>query len=77
MPTIPRNHKRKIADIAQRATTCHVYSLGNGFVAKECAPAVAWGALAEYSFARLTQEAEDKYVIRVHGNLWYELRPPQ
>lgn len=73
MKTIPRNHKRKVADVAVRATRCMVYSLENGFVAKECAPSVAWEQLEKYHFARLV-EHDDKWNVNIHGNLWYELR---
>jgi hypothetical protein len=71
--TIPRNHKRKVADIKKRATRCVVKSLRNDFAAVECAPSVAWSDLAEYDFARLV-EYDGKWHVNVHSNLWYELR---
>jgi hypothetical protein len=73
MKTIPRNHKRKVASIKERATRCVVKSLRNDFAAVECAPSVAWADLAEYDFARLV-EYDDKWHVNVHSNLWYELR---
>lgn len=75
MRTIPRNHTRKITAIKERATWCEVFSLQNDFAAVECAPSYAWEELERYHFARLTEDADDKWTIHVHGNLWYVLRP--
>jgi len=72
--TIPRNHKRKVADVKERAITCKVYSLSNDFAAKECAPSVAWDDLARYDFARLVEHTDGTWNVNVHSNLWYELR---
>lgn len=73
MKTIPRNHKRKLADVKERATTCKVYSLRNDFAGEDCAPSVAWDDLARYDFARLVEHV-DRWSVDVHSNLWYELR---
>jgi hypothetical protein len=75
MKTIPRNHTRKIAEIKAKQLTCRVYDLRSNFVGKDCDPEFAWEELARFHFARLTVNSDgDVWTVRVHGNLWYELR---
>jgi hypothetical protein len=71
--TIPRNATRKIREIQGLALSCQVFTLDRGFIGHEVDPKYAWEALATYDFARLTARA-DRWTVRVHSNLWYELR---
>ena len=75
--TIPRNHRRRIADVKARSLVCHVYRLDNDFHAEQVDPAYAWDMLDRYRSARLTVDeinGSPAWTIRVHSNLWYELR---
>jgi hypothetical protein len=78
--TISRRATRQIAAIKERATVCVVRDLRYNFEPKPCEPAYAWEQLDRYSSARLWQEGDgesgDRWKIRIHGNLWYELREP-
>lgn len=73
MKTIGRNSTRKIADIRSRIVSCQVKSIRNDFTAKDCDADYAFGDLEKFQFARLQEKAPGRYVITVHGNLWYEL----
>lgn len=75
MKTISRAATRQIAAIKTKKLTCHVYSLSHNFIPQDCDPEVAWGELDTYRFARLWVSSDgDVWTVRVHGNLWYELR---
>lgn len=73
MTTIPRNHKRKIAEIKKTATLCKSYSLSTDFAGIDVSPDVAWSELERFDYARLTEDS-GKWTVQVHSNLWYELR---
>ncbi len=75
MPTIPRNHTKRVAEVKGRATRCKVYSLQNDFTGKEVDPVHAWNALEQFSFARLVENNDGTWTVQVHGNLWYDLKP--
>jgi hypothetical protein len=70
--TIPRNHTRKIAALAEKLTVCKLFTLNNNFVAIDIDPKFAWENLAKGD-AKLTDLGDGKYVIRIHSNCWYEL----
>ena len=72
-PTIPRNHKKKIAAIRATIARTTLSTLGNGFTAVEVAATHAWDELEGYDFARLTEDVEGKYTISIHSNRWYTL----
>lgn len=76
--TIGRNQRKKIGEIFANAQNIKVYTLDNGFTGKpanrEDYEGENW-LLREwinFSFARLTQDGDNKYCLRIHGNCWYE-----
>jgi hypothetical protein len=73
MTTIPRNHTKRIAELTKTLTRCNVFSRHNQYVATPVDPAVAWGELQEYHFARLMDSGNGKYTVWVHSEHWYEL----
>lgn len=72
--TIGRNATRRIASLKETHTHCVVRSLGNGFTGVECSADYAWSELDRFDFAKVRDDG-DHITIRVHSNLWYELRP--
>lgn len=72
--TIPRNHTRRIAQLTEQLTQCRVFTLANYFIARPVEPHHAWAALGRG--ARLTDNGNGTYTIRVHSNCWYELTEP-
>lgn len=75
MKTIPRNHTRRIAEIKAKKLACRVYSLRNDFIGRDCEPFFAWDDLDKFHSARLWEDSDGQgWTVRVHGNLWYELR---
>lgn len=75
MKTIGRNATCKIATLKASHTECKVHSLSGGFAGQSCEASYAWDELARFDFARLW-DMGNHLVIRVHSNLWYELREP-
>lgn len=73
MQTIPRSHTKRIAALTETLTVCNVFSRNNDYVAASVEPAVAWKALREFDFARLVDNGDGKFTIRLHGERWYEL----
>jgi len=74
MKVIPRSHTRKIQAIKDKNLVCTVYSESDDFKGREVDPKYAWEALRQYTFARLRDYEDGKrWVVRVHGNLWYDL----
>lgn len=73
MKTISRSATRKIAALKEQLTACRVYTLDNGFSGKAVDPAYAWEAHAR-NRARLTDDENGTWTVRVHSNCWYELR---
>ena len=73
MKTISRSATRQIAALQEQLTECRVYTLDNGFSGKAADPAFAWETLARNS-ARLTDDENGTWTVRVHSNCWYELR---
>lgn len=74
LKTIGRNATRRIATFKTTHTRCRVFSLGNNFAGAEVDAGWAWSELDRFDFARLIDHG-DHLTIRVHGNLWYDLRP--
>lgn len=72
--TIPRNHTRRIAQLAEQLTQCRVFTLENYFHGQPVEPHHAWAALGRG--AKLTDNGNGTYTIRVHSNHWYELSEP-
>jgi hypothetical protein len=71
--TIARNHTREIAELREQLTGCYVYTLAGQFIAQAVDPTQAWDALKRYS-ARLVDNGDGTYTIRLHSNHWYTLR---
>lgn len=76
MTTIPRNRKARIATLKATLTKCRAYTLGNYFADADIDPAFAWEQLAKFDFAKLRDNGDGTYTIRMHSNCWYELTAP-
>ena len=72
MKTIAKNRTAKISEIIQ-SSTCRVYTETNHFNGADCDPWKALEALMKFSFAKLRENNDGSYTVRVHGNWWYEL----
>ena len=73
MQTIPRNHTKRITELRATLGQCWIHSLTGGFAAEPIDPGKAWEAL-DHGRARLIDMGDGKYTIRVHSNLWFDLR---
>jgi len=74
--TIARTATRKIAAIRATHTEAVRYDSSRGERVR-CEPAAAWEALGRTRSARLVANDDTNvYTVRVHSNLWYELREP-
>lgn len=76
--TIGRNQRKKVGEIFANAQDIKIYTLDNGFTGRsgnrEDYQGENW-LLKEwnnFSFAKLTQEGENKYCLHIHNNCWYE-----
>ena len=73
MKTIPRNHAKRIAALRATLGQAWIHSLETGFAAEPIDPARAWAAL-DRGHARLIDQGDGRYSIRVNSNLWFDLR---
>ena len=73
MRAIPRNHTKTIAGLRDSLGNAWIHSLETGFAAEPIDPARAWAAL-DRGHARLIDQGDGKYTIRVHSNCWFDLR---
>jgi hypothetical protein len=73
MRTVGRSSTRQIAALQERLTDCRVHTLANGFAGTPVDPGRAWEALAA-GHARLTDNEDGTFTVRVHSNCWYQLR---
>lgn len=75
--TIGRNQRKKAEQIFANAQNIQAYTLDNEFIAKPCAREDYKGdnwllkEWNDFSFARLTQEGDNKYCLHIHSNCWY------
>jgi hypothetical protein len=71
--TIPKRSIRA-GQLEVELTRCTVYSETNDFTGRPCNPDYAWDMLRTRTRAKLTDNGNGTYTIRVHDNLWYELQ---
>ncbi len=75
--TIGRNQQKKAKQIFANAQDIKAYTLENGFTGKSANREDYEGnnwLLKEWNMfksARLTQEGDNKYHLRIHSNCWY------
>lgn len=72
MRTIAKTSTRKIEDIKAHMKTYKAHTLDSGFRGVDCTPEWAWSRLA-FRSAKLVDNGDGTYTIRVHGNEWYRL----
>ena len=76
--TIGRNQQKKAKQIFANAQNIKVYTLDNGFTGKSVNRLDYEGnnwLLKEWNMfksAKLTQQGNDKYCLRIHSNCWYD-----
>lgn len=73
MPTIPKNHTRKIAAIKDKDLVCRAYTRSNQYKGVVIDVAWAWQELYKYGFAKLSTHSRGGWVIHLHGECWYRL----
>lgn len=72
--TIRKNSLKRIENIFNTYTKCIAYSLGNSFVGTACDISRAKDRLLMSPSATLSHDVEnDKVMVNVNSNLWYEL----
>lgn len=80
--TTIRRRTKRFEQVLQEAKNVTCYSLSNGFVGSPMReddpdlimPPRDWlrRELDRFDFARLLHGAGNRYILHVHGNLWYE-----
>lgn len=73
MQTIPRNHTKRIAELTETLTVCNLFSRDNQYTATAVEPRWAWQALQDFDFAKLVDNGDGKFTVRVHDERWFEL----
>ncbi len=71
--TIPRSATRKIAQLRATLTACRSYSLSGNFSGAPVDPAEAWTQLASFRPAKLIDNGDGTYTVRLHSNHWFTL----
>ncbi|GAA0704719.1 hypothetical protein GCM10010193_69650 [Kitasatospora atroaurantiaca] len=71
--TIARTSTGIIAKLREELTSCERYDRSTGTLV-HADPAEAWNALTSHRSARLVKRRGERYIVRVHSNLYYVLR---
>jgi hypothetical protein len=74
--TIGRNRKRFIEQLFKRATHCTVHRLDSYFRGEEVSPHYARKEFETFDFAKLKESGPGTFLLKVHSNLWFEIKSP-
>ena len=71
--TINRNWHNVISEIFANTKACKCFCLENGFRGDDCPKQVARNELQSFSSAKMRDNGDGTYTVKIHGNLWYRL----